>query len=404
MSRTVYAIATMDTKGVENAFVARCLREAGVPTKLVDVGTLSLPTVEPDIARDTILSGRSLRPDDRGGCVTVMGEALAEFLQFELAAGRLAGVIGIGGSGGTALITAAMRKLPIGVPKMMVSTVASGNTAPYVDCSDITMMYSVVDIAGLNRVALRILSNAAHAMAGMASHAVAVNESRPCVGMTMFGVTTPCVTQVRQSLESQVDCLVFHATGTGGRAMEMLVKSGLISGVLDITTTEVADEIVGGVFPCGSDRFDAVCEHRIPCVMSLGALDMVNFGAMDCVPAPFRNRLLHMHNQQVTLMRTNKDESRQIGHWMAQKLNRSTAPLSLVIPERGVSSLDAVGQPFYDPAANAVLYDVLESQVQQTAIRKIIRAPFHINDIEFSRVLLSEFKSIFVAQDSNRET
>jgi uncharacterized protein (UPF0261 family) len=304
-------------------------------------------------------------------------------------------VIGIGGSGGTALITAAMRTLDIGVPKLMVSTVASGNTSPYVDCSDITMMYSVVDVAGLNAVSRRVLANAAHAMAGMVAHPVPPAETRTTVAATMFGVTTPCVDGVRKSLESDgYDCLVFHATGSGGRAMERLVESGFIQGVIDATTTEVADEVVGGAFPAGAERFDRLIEAKVPLVLSTGALDMVNFGALDTVPEPFRNRNLHVHNAQVTLMRTNQDENRQFARWMAAKLNRSTAPLVFLIPEGGVSMLDAPGQPFHDPEADEVLFSELERAIDQDPSRAVIRIPHHINDPEFSKALVQHFKQL----------
>jgi uncharacterized protein (UPF0261 family) len=400
MPSTVYAIATMDTKGAENAFVAQCLRATGVSVKMVDVGTLEAPSVVPDVTRHDVLGDRVLTTDDRGSAVTAMGQALTDYLLREEAAGRVAGVIGIGGSGGTALVTAAMRALPIGLPKLMVSTVASGNVAPYIDCADITMMYSVVDIAGLNVVSQRVLANAAHAMAGMVSHSIDSGASRPCLGMTMFGVTTPCVTAVRHSLEQRgYDCLVFHATGTGGRAMEHLVKSGLIGGVLDITTTEVADEVVGGDFPAGPKRFEAILQQQIPYVVSLGALDMVNFGGMETVPQQFRGRLLHVHNAHVTLMRTTPEENRAFARWIADKLNQSTAPLVVMIPERGVSMLDAEGKPFFDPQADAALFTELESRLKQTAERRIVRLPYHINDTEFSRALVDQYVA-FADHDS----
>jgi uncharacterized protein (UPF0261 family) len=395
VTRIIYAIATMDTKGEEIAYVRDCLRRAGGKVRTVDVGTQSPPTVEPDVSRGDVVG----RPDfvsehaDRGRAVAAMSEALTRYLLKEFETGQLGGVIGIGGSGGTALITAAMRALPIGLPKLILSTVASGNTAPYVDSSDITMMYSVVDVAGLNAVSRRILANAAHAMAGMVQHvAPPAAENRPAIGMTMFGVTTPCVTAVREALsERGFDCLVFHATGTGGRAMEKLVDSGLIQGVLDITTTEVADEIVGGVFPAGPDRFDRIIDRKIPYVMSLGALDMVNFGAMDTIEQRFANRRLHVHNAQVTLMRTTPDENREIASWIARKVNRATAPVVVLIPEKGVSMIDAPGQPFYDPAADAALFDELESHVHQDEVRRIVRLPYHINDTEFAGHLVDEF-------------
>jgi len=304
----------------------------------------------------------------------------------------VAGVIGIGGSGGTSLIAAALRALPIGLPKLIVSTVASGNTAPYVSCSDITLMYSVVDVAGLNVVSRRVLGNAAHAMAGMVAHTPRDDNSKPAIGMTMFGVTTPCVTRVRQSLTALgYDGLVFHATGSGGQAMEKLVASGMIGGVLDITTTEVADEVVGGVFAAGPRRFEAILELRVPYVMSLGACDMVNFGARETVPDKFSQRLFHEHNAQVTLMRTTPDENRAIARWIANKINRATSAVRLLIPEKGVSMLDAVGQPFYDPAADAALFDELEATVNQDSMRQIIRLPHHINDPEFADQLVQNY-------------
>lgn len=397
MNSVVYAVATMDTKGDELQYVAERLRDAGIVVKMVDVSTWDVPAVTPDVSREDVLGDQALPSgDDRGAAVMAMGEALTDYLLSEAVAGRVAGVIGIGGSGGTALITTAMRGLPVGMPKLMVSTVASGNTAPYVDCSDITMVYSVVDVAGLNRVSEKILGNAAHAMAGMVSHQIPPRKSRPTVGMTMFGVTTPCVTAVRQQLESRgFDCLVFHATGTGGRAMEKLVETGLIGGVLDITTTEVADEVVGGVFPAGAKRFEVLLQREIPLVMSVGAVDMVNFGPLATVPEPFRGRQLHVHNAQVTLMRTTAEENRQIPSWIAEKVNRSTAPVRLLIPEGGVSTLDAPGQPFYDPKVDAELFAELETRIEWSATRQLVRLPHHINDPEFARSLVAQFESLW---------
>jgi uncharacterized protein (UPF0261 family) len=393
MPGRVYAIATMDTKGAELAYVRQCLEAAGAPVTTVDAGSGGPPTVAADVPREQLRAETGeLSSGDRGRAIAAMSRALTAYLREEHAANRVAGVIGLGGSGGTALITAAMRALPIGLPKLMVSTVASGNTAPYVDCSDMTMMYSVVDVAGLNAVSRRVLANAAHAMAGMVLRPSVDRESRPAIGMTMFGVTTPCVTRVREGLEQRgYDCLVFHATGAGGRAMESLVDSGLIQGVLDITTTEVADEIVGGVFACGPHRFEKLLERQVPLVLSLGALDMVNFGALDTVPARFRDRKLHVHNANVTLMRTTVAENRQIAAWIADKLNRSTAPLRLLIPEGGVSLIDVPGQPFYDPDADAALFDELAKRLHLTAERRLIRLPYAINAPEFSDALLNEY-------------
>jgi uncharacterized protein (UPF0261 family) len=393
----VFAVATFDTKAEELAWVAACLRKAMVEVITVDVSTAREADVPADVTATDVLAASGLtlsdvQSKDRGGAVTTMSDAFQIWLLQQHAEGRIAGVIGIGGSGGTAIITAGMRALPIGIPKLMVSTMASGNTAPYIDCSDVCLMPSVVDVAGMNTVSRRVLSNAAHAMAGMVQHVVPETIARPAIGMTMFGVTTPCVTAVRRSLEDAgFDCLVFHATGTGGRAMEKLVASGLIEGVLDVTTTEVADEVVGGILSAGPQRFDVILQKQIPYVMSPGALDMVNFGAKETVPNRFRNRRLHVHNANVTLMRTTADENRQIAEWIAAKLNRSSSAVTLLIPEQGVSAIDAAGQPFHDPEADAVLFDALESLVEQSELRRIARFPLHINDPEFAMALVDEF-------------
>ena len=400
MDSATYVVSTMDTKGLELAFVAEALRRSGVIVKMVDAGTLGPPTITPDISREAVLCARYgqdfiLNSIDRGTAIAEMAEALRAFFVKESAAKKVQGVIGLGGSGGTSLITTAMRALPIGLPKLMVSTVASGNVAPYVDCSDITMMYSVVDIAGLNAVSEVILGNAAAAMAGMVKQTLNKRSSRRALGMTMFGVTTPCVTRVREQLESEgFDCLVFHATGAGGRAMEQLVASGLISGVLDITTTEVADELVGGVFPAGPHRFEKLIQSRVPLVISLGALDMVNFGAFDTVPPQFHNRKFHIHNAQVTLMRTNVDENRRMGAWIAEKMNRSSASVRILIPEKGVSLIDLPGQPFYDPEADNALFDSLEKVLIATPERQLIRLPYDINAAEFADALLKNFHEL----------
>ena len=399
--KTIYAIATIDPKSEEINFVAERASQNGIEVKTIDVGTGAEARGAPDVSRQQVAAchdegeAHVLSQVDRGQAVAAMGEALAIFLSNEYADGKIAGVIGAGGSGGTSLIASGLRALPIGLPKLLVSTVASGNTAPYVHSSDITMMYSVVDIAGLNNVSRAILSNAAHAISGMVKDYSPARAEDKAIGMTMFGVTTPCVDAVRKNLESSGhDCLVFHATGSGGRAMENLINSGYIDRVLDITTTEVADEVVGGIFPCGGARFDGVNRMRIPCVMSLGALDMVNFGGIDTVPPEFKNRNLRVHNPEVTLMRTSAEENRMFANWIADKVNRSTAPMTLLIPEGGVSMLDAPGQPFHDPEADQTLFDALEESIQQTEVRKIVRTPHHINDPEFSRALLNALDDV----------
>lgn len=422
----VYAIATMDTKGEELAFTAEVLRRAGLDVTVVDVGTQGPPRgwemLGDDVrrvARETVAAAGTepaLGLDDRGRAVAAMSRALVNYLAGEHAAGRVAGVIGLGGGGGTALIAPALRALPIGMPKVMISTMASGNVEPYIGSTDIAMLYSVVDVAGLNSVSRRILTNGANALAGMVkfgeaelprdlrpplgSDEVAAPKTRSqTIAMTMFGVTTTCVDQVRRTLEaSGHECLVFHATGSGDRAMENLVRSGLIDGVIDATTTAVADEVVGGVLACGPDRFDAILAARLPYVVSLGALDMVNFGAMETVPLRFANasaaRKLHVHNPQVTLMRTTAEECRGIARWIAAKLNRSQTPLTILIPELGLSALDAPGMPFHDPQADAALFDELERCVQQTPERRIARLPLHVNDPEFAWALVAAWTKL----------
>jgi uncharacterized protein (UPF0261 family) len=394
----IYVIGTFDTKAEEACFLAEALRAEGVSAVLVDVGTLNPPLAEPGIERSQVAAHHPKGPSavlghhDRGSAVTAMSQALRGFLVDACHSGSCSGVIGLGGTGGTALIASAMRGLPIGFPKLMVSTVASGDTSSYIGTSDITMMFSVVDVAGLNRVSRQIYKNAAAAIAGMARVKVATADGRPAVGMTMFGVTTPCVTQVRQYLEDAgYDCLVFHATGVGGRAMEELVASDLLGAVVDITTTEVADEVVGGVFPAGSARFDVILEKRLPYIMSLGALDMVNFGPVDTVPPAFARRKFHVHNSSVTLMRTTVDENLAVAAWIARKLNaHPESGFTLLIPEGGVSELDKPGNPFFDPEADRALFNELERLVRTGRGRRIVRHPFHINDAAFAEALQRE--------------
>jgi uncharacterized protein (UPF0261 family) len=308
------------------------------------------------------------------------------------------GMLGVGGSGNTALVTHAMRVLPVGVPKLMVSTVVSGNVAPYVGASDIALMYSVVDIAGLNRISRVVLGNAAHAMAGMVARAAVAQSplrapgDKPVIGITMFGVTTRCVDLLRERLDAQAECLVFHATGVGGQSMEKLIDSGMIDGAIDLTTTEVADFLAGGVFPCLDDRFGAIARTRVPYVASCGALDMVNFGARDCVPPRYADRLLYCHNPQVTLMRTTVDECRQIGQWIAQRLNLCDGPVRFLIPERGVSAIDIEGAAFFDPEADRALFDALETTLVQTPQRRLQRLPLHINDAAFADALVAAYR------------
>lgn len=306
------------------------------------------------------------------------------------------GIISAGGSGGTSLVTPAMRGLPIGVPKVMVSTVASGDVGKYVGSSDIMMMYSVTDIQGINRISRQVLTNAAQALAGMVTRRVdgASGTDKPSIGITMFGVTTPAVQQMTSLLQDSYDCLVFHATGTGGRSMEKLVLSGMLTGAIDLTTTEVCDMMMGGVFPATEDRFDAFIRHRVPLVGSVGALDMVNFGARDTVPRRYADRLFYEHNPQVTLMRTTADENRTMGTWIAGKLNQMEGPLRFLVPEKGISALDAPGQPFEDREADLALFDSLRASFEPAPERRMTFLPMHINDAEFAQACVTEFRAM----------
>ncbi|MFO8063797.1 MAG: Tm-1-like ATP-binding domain-containing protein [Spirochaetia bacterium] len=392
-----YVVGTCDTKYHELKYVCDRIKELGVPTVLVDVGS-SEHGLAVDVTNEEVASyhpkGRRIvgQVDDRGEAVELMAESLSEFLPTRQ---DLGGVIGLGGSGGTSLVTTAMRRLAVGVPKVMVSTVASGDVSPYVGPNDIAMMYSVTDVAGINRISRAVLGNAAHALAGMIKGAIPdPAEAKPAVGMTMFGVTTPCVTAVREHLEADYDVLVFHATGTGGQSMEKLADSGMLSGILDVTTTEVCDLFMGGVMSAGEDRFGAVIRTKLPYVGSVGALDMVNFGPKDTVPAKYADRNLYVHNPQVTLMRTTPEENRRMGEWIAERLNQCEGPVRFLIPEKGVSLIDAPGQPFHDPEADEELFSSIERTLKQTEHRKLITLPYNVNDAEFAEALVSNFREV----------
>jgi len=395
--RAAYVAGTFDTKGRELFYLRDCLEKLGLRTITVDLATSGKPSpamVHPrEVARHHPKGERAVFTGDRGSAVSEMAVAFAQFIERRR---DLGGLISAGGSGGTALATEGMRRLPIGVPKVMVSTVASGDVKPYVGPSDICMMYSVTDVSGINRISERVLANAAHALAGMIAHgrSDARAETKPAVALTMFGVTTPCVQAVTKALEERYDCLVFHATGTGGQSMEKLVASGLIAGVLDLTTTEIADELVGGVLSAGPQRLDAIIASRVPYVGSCGALDMVNFWAMETVPTQFRGRKLHKHNQNVTLMRTTADECTAIGRFIAAKLNRMEGPVRFLIPEGGVSAIDAPGQAFWDPAADKALFDAISTNFRAGSDRKLLRLAANINDPAFAEAAVAAFAEI----------
>jgi uncharacterized protein (UPF0261 family) len=392
----IYVVGTADTKGEELAYLADAVTAAGAEAVRVDVGTRT-PTVAVDVSAREVADhhtdgvGAVLGGDDRGTAVARMGEAFAAFVTSRT---DIAGIVGIGGGGGTSIITAGMRALPLGLPKLMVSTLASGDVSPYVDVSDIVMMPSITDMAGLNRLSRVILRNAAHAIAGMAKAPAASTEGKPALGFTMFGVTTPCVTAMVERLRGDYDCMVFHATGTGGRSMEKLADSGLLAGVLDMTTTEVCDLLVGGVLAATQDRFGAVARTGIPYVGSVGALDMVNFWAPPTIPERFRDRLFYKHNPNVTLMRTTPEECREIGRWIAGKLNACNGPVRFLIPEKGVSALDIEGGAFWNPEADGALFEAIEATLKAAPDRRLIRLPLHINDPEFAEAAVAAFKEI----------
>ncbi|EMA08788.1 Tm-1-like ATP-binding domain-containing protein [Haloarcula marismortui] len=389
----IVLVGTLDTKGEEFAFARDVIEAQGVDVHVIDVGVLDDAEFEPDTTATEVAEAAGTTLDvlreesDRGEAMTAMGEGAAAVVTDLFESGELAGVLGLGGSGNTSIATRAMRALPVGVPKLMVSTMASGDTEPYVGSTDIAMMYSVADIEGLNQLSRQVISNAALAMVGMGTTESDVTvEDRPTVGITMFGVTTPCVQAAREHLEEWgYETIVFHATGTGGQAMERLIREGIIDGVLDITTTEWADELVGGVLNAGPERLDAATQTGVPQVVSTGALDMVNFGPRDSVPDEFEGRQFHVHNPQVTLMRTTPEECAELGEILATKLNAATGPAAVALPLGGVSVLDVEGEDFYDPEADTALFDAIHKHIDPAVELFEMEAP--INDEAFARAL-----------------
>ncbi len=385
--KTIAIIGTLDTKGEEYAFIKSAIKSTGLNTLVIHAGVFEA-LFSPDVSNSEVaMAGGSdiselVSKKDRGYAMEIMSKGCAVILKDLYSKGNVDGVISLGGSGGTTIATTAMRALPIGVPKVMVSTVASGDTRPYVGISDITMMHSVVDIAGVNVISSKILSNAAFAICGMVMHESIKPESeKPLIAATMFGVTTPCVTLAREYLEKNgYEVLVFHATGVGGRAMESLIEAGFFKGVLDITTTEWCDELVGGVLSAGENRLEAAGQCGIPQVVSVGALDMVNFGPMDSVPDKFKERNLYKHNPTITLMRTTKSECAKLGEIIAEKLNMAKSPTALVLPLKGVSMIDAEGQPFYGPDEDKALFESLRNNIDKNV--EIIEMDKNINDEE----------------------
>lgn len=390
----VVLVGTLDTKGAELRYLRERIVDAGCQVILVDASIMAA-SPDADISCDDVARAAGeerealIAARDRGHAVTAMARGTAEVVRRLHDTGRLDAILGIGGSGGTALVSAAMRALPVGVPKLLVSTMASGDTRPYVETTDLTMMYSVVDLAGINRLSERILANAAAAACGMARAAAGFASALPprtIVGATMFGVTTPCVATARQWLEGHgCEVLVFHATGSGGRAMERLISSGFIGGVLDVTTTELVDEVVGGVLSAGPDRLEAAGACALPQVVSVGATDMCNFGPLESVPPAFRGRNLVVHNAAVTLMRTTPDECRAVGRVMATKLNRAIGPVAVFLPLAGVSALSVPGGPFHDPDADGALVDALRAGLR--ADIEVVELATDINDPGVARAM-----------------
>jgi len=390
MGKTIALLGTLDTKGAEYAFLRQCVHDRGHRTLLIDTGVLGPPAVEPDVPRDQVARAAGedfaaiVAARDRGRAVAVMARGAEELLPKLLAEGRFDAVLAVGGSGGTSVACRAMRALPLGVPKVMVSTVAGGDVSGYVDVSDIVMIPSIVDMAGVNRLSRRVLAQAAGAVCGMVEAQVASDVDRPMVVASMFGNTTPCVETAKAILEEAgFEVLVFHATGTGGRTMENLVRSGQVAGVLDVTTTEWADQLVGGVLAAGERRLEAAARGGVPAVVAPGCLDMVNFHAPATVPAQYKDRTFYPHNPDITLMRTTPDECRRLGQIIAEKLNESVGPVAVLLPMRGWSMIDAPGGPFWWPEADEAFCDALVAALRPDV--PVVKMDVNVNDPAFAR-------------------
>jgi uncharacterized protein (UPF0261 family) len=406
---TVVLVGTLDTKGQEYAFLRDRVEASGLRALVVDVGTQGPPDTPPDVTREEVAAAAGLdlaaltAAADRGAAVRAMCRAAPVVVRRLFDEGRCQGVLAAGGSGNTAIATAAMRALPIGVPKVMVSTMASGDTAGYVDVSDVVMIPAVTDVAGLNSVSARVLAGAAAAIAGMLTAApVDLGAARPAVAATMFGVTTPAVTAARVELERRgYEVLVFHATGTGGRTMESLVESGLVAGVLDLTTTELADDLVGGVLSAGPHRLEAAGRLGVPQVVSLGALDMVNFGPRDTVPERFAGRTFYVHNPTVTLMRTTPEECAELGRRVAARLSAATGPVALYVPLRGISAIAVEGGAFFDPAADEALFTAVREHLAPSV--ELHEIDTDVNDPAFAAAMAARLDDFLVGARSREE-
>jgi uncharacterized protein (UPF0261 family) len=388
--KTIAVLGTLDTKGEEHAYVAEIIRSRGHRTLLIDVGCLTPPAVQPDVSRDEVAKAGGIdlpalvTRKDRGESVAAMAHASAAMLKKLVEAGKIDGVISLGGGGGTAIGTAAMRALPIGFPKVMVSTLAAGNVAPYVGTKDIVMFPSIVDVSGLNRLSRVLLARAAGAICGMVEIEPPKAEEKPLVVASMFGNTTQCVNGAKEILEKAgYEVLVFHATGMGGRIMESLIESGLVSGVLDVTTTEWADELVGGILGAGPTRLDAAGKMKVPAIVTPGCLDMVNFGERATVPEKFAGRTFYQHNPQVTLMRTTPEECRDLGRILAEKVNSYTGPVTVLLPKKAISVISAEGGAFYDPKADIALFESIKLHLRKDV--PVVEMDTTVNDEAFAK-------------------
>ncbi|MGD0861255.1 MAG: Tm-1-like ATP-binding domain-containing protein [Candidatus Limnocylindrales bacterium] len=400
MAKTVLLIGTLDTKGREYAYVRDLIRARGLNTFVLDAGILGEPTFKPDSPADLTAEagGGSLaelrEKRDRGHAIETMGLGARALAVKFLAEGKFDGVISMGGSGGTSIGSTAMQALPVGIPKVIVSTMASGNVGPYVGVKDITMMHSVVDVSGLNRLSRRIFANAAGAIGGMVEQTMPKAEEKRLIGATMFGVTTPCLDRVRARLESSgYEVLVFHAVGSGGRSFEALISDGVFDGVADVTTTEWCDELVGGILSAGPERLDAAGRTGIPQIVSLGALDMVNFGPRDTLPEKFEKRNIYIHNPEVTLMRTTPEECAKLGEIIAKKLNKTTGPTALFVPLKGVSAIDVEGMPFHDPVADAALFGAIRANLDRSKV-ELVELDLAINDPAFADAMVDRLQAM----------
>lgn len=394
MSKTIALAGTLDSKGKEFLYVKQLIESLGYETMTINAGVFE-PEFEADVSNAKVASaaGKDIKKlsaaKDRANATAVLAEGMKKLLPKLYDERKFDGILSFGGTGGTSIVTSGMRALPIGVPKVMVSTVASGNTEPYVGTSDIMMMPSIVDVAGLNSISTKIFSNAVYAIVGMLNSENKVDvdtkvEKKPLIAATMFGLTTPCINHAKSYLEERgYEVLIFHATGIGGRTMENLIEDGFIDGVLDITTTEWADEIVGGVLAAGPHRLEAAAKHNVPQVVSVGAMDMVNFGPYDSVPKQFAGRNFYKHNPTVTLMRTTEEENRQFGEVIADKLNMAKSLTTLMLPLKGLSGLDVKGQSFYGPVEDQMLFDTLNEKIDRTKV-EIIEINTDVNDKTFA--------------------